>query len=170
MKSTFAFPCLAVLTAATATYYFGVGRALAGTYANITVQGEAAGTEFNDWSGIPVLDMDPLDNPGGPVSDPFIDIKDVQIANNNNFLFVHISYHNFSSTGTLIAIDTDQNAATGFDVFGLGLIGSEIGYSNDYPFSQTNGIFNTNVSLTGGPLGNGGALIFPFSEQDGTDK
>lgn len=170
MKRSFAFTCVTVVAVAAACFV-AVGRTFAGTYANIVVQGaEAPGTEFNDWAGIPVLDMDPLDNPGGPVDDPFIDIKDVQIANNGSFLFIRISYHGNSSSGTFVALDTDQNTATGFNIFGLGLVGSEVGYVNDFVFSQTNGIFNTNVSFTGGPLGNGGALIFPFWDQDGTDK
>ena len=168
MKGSFALLYAAAVAAAFMVHAPGTGVALAGTYANITVQGEAPGTEFDDWAGIPTLAMDPLDNEGG--SPAFIDIQNVQIANNEDFLFIHISYHNTSSSGTLIAIDNDQNIATGYDIFGLGLIGSEIGYINDYPFSQTNGIFNTNVSFTGGPLGNGGALIFPFWDQDGMDK
>lgn len=170
MKGSSALPWAAVIATAFAVCTFGAKSAQAGTYANITVQGEPAGTEFNDWVGITVLAMDPLDNPGGPTGNPFIDIKDVQLANNEDFLFVHISYHNNSSTGTYIAIDNDQNTATGFDIFGLGLIGSEIGYVNDYPFAQDNTQFNTNVSFTGGPLGNGGALIYPFWDQDGMDK
>jgi hypothetical protein len=163
-------PGAAYLSLALSSLVWSSHAADASTYANITVQGEAPGTEFDDWATIPVLAMDPLDNPGGPAENPFIDIMNVQLANNEEFLFVRISYHNTSSSGTILAIDTDQNTATGFDIFGLGMIGSEIGYINDFPFAQMSGIYNTNVSFTGGPLGNGGALLWPFWDQDGMDK
>lgn len=132
----------------------------------ITVQGEELGTEFDDWagSGIPIAASDPVDNPG------FVDINEVQVANDNDFIYLRVSYHDNNSTGTLLAFDTDQDTATGFDIFDLGLMGSEFGYINDFPFSQTNGIFNTNVAITGGPLGNGGALIYPFFDQNGPEK
>ena len=132
----------------------------------ITVQGEELGAEFDDWAGagIPVAAIDPVDNPG------FIDIHEVQVANDNDFIYLRVSYHDSNSTGTLLAFDTDQDAGTGFDIFELGLMGSEFGYINDFPFSQTSGIFNTNVAITGGPLGNGGALLYPFFDQNGTEK
>jgi len=169
--SHLAIPCLALI-GAMGTVPTACKPALAlivapSTYTNaITVQGEAEGTEFDDWasSGIPVAATDPVDNPG------FIDIDSIQIANDNDFIYLHVTYHDTNSAGTLIAFDTDQDPATGFDIFSLGEIGSEFGYINDFPFSQANDIFNTNVAITGGPIGNGGALIFPFFDQDGTDK
>src|SRR5688572_7449378 len=59
----------------------------------IQVQDEAAGTEFADWaaSGITVVDMDPADNTGG--SPPFIDIANVQIANDDEFIYIHATMH-----------------------------------------------------------------------------
>jgi hypothetical protein len=138
----------------------------------IQVQGEPLGEEFNDWAaaGIPVVDMDPADNPGGS-PDPFIDIADIQVANDNDFLYIRATFHNNSSGSFLfLAFDTDQNPATGFDILDAGLIGSEVGFQNDFPFHQAAGVFNTGLSLTGGPLGNGGALIFPFFDQDGPQK
>ena len=133
----------------------------------IQVQGEAAGTEFDDWdaSGIPVTDMDALDNPG------FIDIANIQVANDDDFLYIRATFHsNISANNLFLAFDTDQNASTGFDILQAGLIGSEFGYQNDFPFHQAAGVFNTGITLTGGPLGNGGALIFPFYNQDGPQK
>lgn len=168
MNDRITFPRVAFLFLAVAALAAFSRPAWAGTYADIMVQGEAAGTEFNDWVGIPVLANDPIDNPGG--SPEFIDIEAVQVANDDQFLYIRIAYHNNSSANTYVAIDTDQNKATGFDVAQVGLIGSEIGYQNDFPFSQMTGIFNTNVALTGGPIGNGGALIWPYWDQDGPDK
>jgi hypothetical protein len=139
---------------------------------SIQVQGEAAGTEFADWaaSGISIVDMDPADNTGG--SPPFIDIADVQIANDDQFVYIHATMHAgpTSFANLFLAFDSDQNVATGFDVFGLGLIGSELGYQTDFPFGQATGVFNTGATITGGPLGNGGALIYPFWTEAGAPQ
>ncbi len=133
---------------------------------SITVQGEPEGTEFDDWaaSGIPIATSDPADNVG------FIDIADIQIANDNQNIFIHVTYHDANSSGTFLAFDTDQDVLTGFDIFSLGFIGSDLGYSNDFAFEQEAGVFNTNDMLTGGPFGNGGALIFPFWNINGSQK
>ena len=127
----------------------------------IQVQGEAVGTEFDDWasSGIPIATTDPADNAG------FIDINEIQIANDEEFIYLRISYYNNNSVNTYLAIDTDQDLATGFNVFGLGLVGSDLGYQNDFPFEQEAGVFNT-----GHPPANATALIFPFWNIDGPQK
>ncbi len=97
---------------------------------SIMVQGEAAGTEFDDWanSGIPIASSDPVDNVG------FIDIADIQIANDSDNIYIHVSYHDTNSVGTFLGFDLDQDVLTGFDIFSLGLIGVELGYNNDFPF------------------------------------
>ncbi|QDT70035.1 hypothetical protein MalM25_29800 [Planctomycetes bacterium MalM25] len=137
---------------------------------SVQVQGEAEGTEFDDWAGIPVAYSDPQDNGGSFDGRPFMDFGDVQIANDSEFLYLRMNYFNDSSVNTFIGIDIDQDASTGFDLFGLGLLGSDLGYQNDFPFQQTADFFNLGTSITGGPLGNGGALIFPFFDQDGPSK
>jgi hypothetical protein len=168
---------LATVLAVVAVLIVHCSRAAAGTYSNsITIADTVTGTEFDDWIGIPTLTMDPVDNVGtDPISgDPYIDIANVQLANNDDFLFVHISYHTTTSTGTYIALDTDQDLLTGFDIYELGAIGSDYGYVNDFPFYQIANVYNANVTLTGGPVGgpggNGGALIWPFWDQNGPDK
>jgi hypothetical protein len=131
---------------------------------SIQVQGEPAGMEFDDWAGIPVADMDPLDNPGD------IDLANIQIANDENFIYIRAAMHNTEPTSLanlFLAFDTDQDKTTGFDVFQIGEIGSELGYQTDFPFAQDNNIFNLNLALTGGPLNNGGALIYPFWTEAG---
>jgi hypothetical protein len=132
----------------------------------IMVQGEAPGTEFDDWAaaGIPIATTDPVDNPG------LVDIFTVQIANDNDFLYLRVAYHDSNSVGTFLGFDTDQDVFTGFDVFSLGFIGVELGYVNDFAFEQAAMVFNTGDGLTGGPLFNGGALIFPFFNQNGSEK
>jgi hypothetical protein len=128
--------------------------------------------EFADWasSGITVVDMDPADNTGG--SPPFIDIANVQIANDDDFIYIHGTMHSAhtSFANLFLGFDTDQNAATGFNVFSLGLIGSELGYQTDFPFGQATGVFNTGATITGGPIGNGGALIYPFWNEMGAPQ
>lgn len=136
----------------------------------IQVQGEAEGTEFDDWAGVPIAVMDPADNPGDFEGRPFIDYANLQVANDSEFLYLHMSYHNTSSFNTFIGIDLDADASTGFDLFQLGLIGSDVGYQNDFPFQQSAGVYNINVALTGGPFSTGGALIYTFWDQDGMDK
>ena len=119
---------------------------------------------FDDWDSVPLAVADPADNPSAL---NIIDIADVKIANDANMLYIYASGHKLRTNGLYLAFDTDQNIATGFDIYGLGLVGSELGYVNDYVFDQrTPGVFNANVAdacCTGGPLdvNNGGALLYP---------
>lgn len=171
MKTFFSIP-LALLAAAVCLALLSV-RSEAGTYATLTVQGEAAGTEFDDWASIPVLMTDLEDNMGDDNGRPLSDIKEVAIANDANFLYVRMGFYNTSTTNNYISFDTDSNPATGYvsGTFPDISIGTEFAYQNDFPFGQFGpdpNIFNTSVSITGGPLGNGGALIWPFWNEDGT--
>ena len=126
---------------------------------------------FDDWNNIPIAVTDPADNPSAL---NILDVADVQIANDANLLYIHVTGHKFRTNGLFLAFDTDQDVATGFDIFGLGLVGSELGYVNDFVFNQrTPGVFNDNKTngqpdpagscCTGGPLdvNNGGALMNP---------
>jgi hypothetical protein len=127
----------------------------------IHVQGEAAGAEYDDWTtaNIPVVVMDAADNFGD------LDIANIQVANDDDFIYIRATTHNPTSISLLnifLAFDVDQDKATGFDVLQIGSLGSELGYQNDFPFAQHANAFNLNLSITGGPLSNGGALIFPF--------
>jgi hypothetical protein len=126
------------------------------------VQAEASGTEFDDWIGIPVAYTDALDNPNG-----WIDVNNVQIANDNDNVYIRVTLHYASPiqlTGLSLAFDTDQSTATGFDIFGLGLVGSELGYQADWPFQQATGVYNTGIEgvATWGGDYLGLAVTFPF--------
>jgi hypothetical protein len=140
----------------------------------IHVQGEAAGTEFDDWTaaGVPVADMDPVDNPGG--DPPFIDLANIQIANDADYLYIRAAMHSghTSFQNLFLSFDTDQDLATGFNPFGISTIGSEFGYQADFAFPQATGVFNdsANVTVTGGLFGNGGALIYPFWTEAGAPQ
>jgi hypothetical protein len=115
----------------------------AGTYANITIDGNTA-----DWAGVPVAYTDAT----GDASP--IDIATIQLANDNNNLYLRLTYGTAvnpnSGSGVFLAVDNDNNPATGFDVYGLGLVGAEAGWQNDFPFAQSNGVFNTGGGITGG--------------------
>jgi hypothetical protein len=124
----------------------------AGTYATITID-----NDYSDWAGIPVLDSDGGDNAGGP------DIGDTQIANDNDNLYIRNTFPNNDSQQTYIALDIDSNTATGYDIFGAGLIGSEAGWQNDFAFAQSNGVFNSGM-LSGDYFGGGHALLAPFAD------
>jgi hypothetical protein len=124
-------------------------RAGAGTYITVSLDGSPS-----DWSGIPVAFT-------GNVNTP--DISKVQLANDSNYFYIGITFTNpvnlqFTSGGgdVFLGFDTDSNSATGFDIFGAGQVGSELGYQNDFPFQQASGNFNS------GSVSGGGGLIAPF--------
>lgn len=123
--------------------------AFAGTYANIAIDGS-----FSDWTSVPVLLTDPADSTA-------VDIGDVQIANDDTNLYLRISYNSPVNPNTpasiYLAFDVDKNLATGYDIYGLGTVGSDVGFQNDFPFAQAAGVFNTGVSLSAG------ALISPYN-------
>lgn len=126
--------------------------ALAGTYKTITID-----DDYSDWAGVPVVDSDAADNVGGP------DIAETQIANDGQYLYIRNTFANSLALGTFITIDIDENASTGFDAFGLGLLGSEAGWQNDFPFTQATGVFNDNVGMNGEFFGIGAANMVPFA-------
>jgi hypothetical protein len=172
----------------------GVACALSGsTYAqvvapstwadNITIDaivGPPPDAAFDDWDAIPLAVSDPADNPSVL---NIIDVADVKIANDNDFIYIYASGHKMRTNGLYLAFDTDQELATGFDIFGLGLVGSEIGYVNDFVFDQrTPGVFNDNKTAgapdpggsccTGGPLdvNNGGAAMNPTWDVESAER
>jgi hypothetical protein len=141
---------LAALAVVAAAHFCPV--VYAGTFATITID-----DDYSDWAGIPVLDSDGGDNAGGP------DIGDTQIANDDDYLYIRNTFPNSLSLSTYIALDVDNNPATGYDIFSLGLVGSEAGWQNDFAFSQSTGVFNSG-SLSGDFFGGGHALLSPFAD------
>jgi hypothetical protein len=125
--------------------------AQAGHFAQITID-----DLYGDWAGVPVVDADAGDNFGGP------DIGDTQIANDGQYLYIRNTFPNSLQLSTYIAIDVDQNPATGWDVLGLGLLGSEAGWQNDFGFSQATGVFNSGPLIGADFFGAGHALLAPF--------
>ncbi len=125
----------------------------AGTYRTITIDGS-----FFDWAGVPVVAT-----ATNGTSGTTLDLASLSIANDESNIYLLIAYNqpvnpNSGVTNVYLAFDTDNHPATGFNVFGLNLIGSEVGWQNDGPFVQSNGFFNTGGTITGGT-----ALIAPFN-------
>jgi hypothetical protein len=139
------------LLAAIAALALGASSAYAGTFKTITIDGD-----YSDWAGVPIVDSDAGDNTGGP------DIAETQIANDGAYLYIRNTFANNLSLGTFITIDVDENAATGYDIFGLGLVGTEAGWQNDFPFTQATGVFNDGGGMTGEFFGSGAALLDSF--------
>ena len=131
------------------------GSARAGTFKTINID-----TDFSDWVGVPVVDSDAADNVGG------VDFADTQIANDANFLYVRNTYHGTKSLSTFMGIDIDENTATGFDVFDLGLIGQDAGWQNDFPFTSGTGVFNDGLGMSGDFFGSGAGLLDQFADSN----
>ncbi len=133
--------------------------ARAGTFASITIN-----DDYSDWTGIPVSIVDPADTTTGP------DITSVQIANDNTYLYIRLHYATADSFPTYLAIDNDSNPATGFNIFGLGIVGSEAGYADDFDFDQRAGF---NIGTLKDPVrltepDSGSAILSSFVES--TDR
>ncbi len=129
------------------------GSAQAGTWATITID-----DVYTDWAGIPVVDSDAADNVGG------VDFFEVQIANDADYLYIRNTYHTAKALSTFLSIDIDENAATGYDIFGLGLIGAEASWQNDFPFTNATGVFNDGQGMSGDFFGSGAANLLPYAD------
>lgn len=129
------------------------GTAQAGHFATITID-----DAYADWAGVPVVDSDALDNPGG------VDFYEVQIANDAEYLYIRNTYHTAQALSTFLSIDVDENVATGYDIFGLGMIGAEVSWQNDFPFTNDTGVFNDGQGMSGDFFGSGAANLLPYAD------
>ena len=144
---TNAFMALSFISSATV--------ASAGTFLTAAID-----SDFSEWASVPTLDSDAADNVGS------VDIATIKLANDNDFLYVYYSHHTASSLGTFMAIDYDSNLTTGFDIFGLGLIGADAQWQNDFPFTSDAGSFNNGLGMTGDFFGSGAALLNAFTDDN----
>jgi len=117
----------------------------ASNYAAISVDGNAS-----DWAEIPVTGTDALGE-GVP------DIASVKVANDADYLYVLVQYNGPVDTNTIngspsnfLSLDTDANTGTGFDIYGLGQVGAEVSFQNDFPFAQAAGNYNLGANFTSG--------------------
>jgi hypothetical protein len=120
--------------------------AFAGTYATITLD-----NTYTDWDGIATATTDATGD-GDPV-----DFTEVYVANDDDYLYIRFTLDTataLNGTGSqiFIGIDNDNNTATGYDVYSLGIIGTEVAWQNDYPFAQDTGTFNSGTITDGAAL------------------
>ncbi len=112
-------------------------NATAGTYANITIDGNTS-----DWAAVPVAyaDEDGVNNPGG------VDFQNVYLANDANFLYIRFTLMQPADPITLgntyIFLDGDNNNTTGFHPFGNPNFGSSVMIIGDQAYQQAGGGFN----------------------------
>lgn len=101
---------------------------------------------FDDWDDVPILAT------SGVTGTP-IDFATLQVANDRDFLYVRFTLHNPANpqdgNGTFLHIDIDNDPSTGFNLYGMGIIGSEAAWQNDFPFEQAAGVWNTGGGLSG---------------------
>ncbi len=92
---------------------------------------------FSDWDDVPVVATDSIGD-GTP-----IDFHTIQIANNDTHLFLRITYATLvnpnAGPNTNLAFDVDNNVATGADIYGLGIVGSDAWFLSDAPYDQRTG-------------------------------
>jgi hypothetical protein len=141
MRCSLAALLVVAMTSASASAY----------YKTLTIDGS-----FADWADVPVIDADPQDNPG------FADIGDIKIANDDHYLYIYYTSYDSLALSTFVTIDYDSNPATGYDIFGLGLVGAEAGWQDDFPFQLQTGTFNNGGGLVGDFFGIGAALLSPY--------
>lgn len=127
---------LLALAAVTAT---AAVSSQAGTFANINVVDDSTA----DWAGIAdaVVDADDASSA--------IDIASVKIANDDTYIYLLVTFHGTvnpnGGPSLCLSIDTDNNLNTGFNIYGLGQVGAEVSYANDFPFQNGTGNYNTGV-------------------------
>ena len=99
-----------------------------------------------------------------PVGDGTPDITSVKVANDLEHIYIRVEYNGSQALNTFegspsifLSLDRDRNPGTGYDIYGRGIIGSEVSWQNEEPFLQSRGTFNTG----GSPL-NAVPLITPY--------
>ncbi|MGC8842151.1 MAG: DUF4832 domain-containing protein [Candidatus Sumerlaeaceae bacterium] len=116
-----------------------LGAAISAAYAGTWAPGIQIDGQFDDWDGqVPVLVSDPSGD--GATRD----VKAVYLANDGQYLYVRIeSYNSVSYSGDdLSGIDGDNNTATGYNLFGVG-IGSDTLVAGGYVYGEKSGQFNS---------------------------
>jgi hypothetical protein len=122
-------------------------------FANIQIDGD-----FSDWSSVPPIAND-------AAGDGVPDIVSIKATNDADYLYVLVGYNGATdvngsngSPSTYLSLDNDANPATGFNIYGLGQVGAEVSWQNDFPFAQDAATFNLGATFT-----NGAAGISPYA-------
>ena len=124
--------------AATAVAAGLASSAQAGTFASINIDGS-----FADWDAVPLAATDPM-------GDNVRDLVGLKLANDATNFYALVIYGSAvvpsADNGTYLAIDSDNDTATGFNA-AASEIGSNTGFANDFPFTQTSA-FNSGGTVT----------------------
>ncbi len=131
-------------TLATAALGLTALTAQAGTYANITIDGDAS-----DWASITPTVTGIGGNTGGAGT---LDITEVSFANNDTDFFILVRFAealNPNGGGFTLhfGVDRDSNFATGFNVFGVNQVGMEAHFINDFPTSEVGGTLTSQAFI-----------------------
>lgn len=120
----------------------------ASTFREINVDGNAS-----DWAGISPTWTDPGSG-GTPL------INSITVANDHQNLYILVQYAGSVDTNTysgspslFLSIDNDANSGTGYNIYGLNLIGADVSWQNDYPFAQNSGNYNLGATFINGAAG-----------------
>ena len=115
-----------------------VTAAFAGTYQTINITGSAS-----QFTNVPVAASNTVN--ASATLDPIT----LKITNDSTNLYLSVTFAQPVTVpaGLYLAIDSDNNGATGFSDDGTG-IGANTGFANDYPFTQTASDFNTGGTIT----------------------
>lgn len=114
---------------------FGGAVSQAGTYKPILIDGS-----FEDWAGVPVAFTDEEDAIGS------FDFKEVQVANDENFLYVRATLYaaaDYARFHHHIVIDGDNDPGTGYSWVG---VGSELLIEDGSGYQQMSGNFNAGAA------------------------
>jgi hypothetical protein len=132
------------------------------TYMTINVTGDPS-----QFASVPVAASNT------PDANAPIDPVQLKLCNDSTYLYMQVSYspavNPQSGSGLFMAIDSDNNPSTGFAVYGSSEIGSNAGFENDYPFTQTASSFNSGGSLTSVTATTTGDPIYAASGFDTVD-
>ena len=123
-----------------------------GVFLNISVDGSVA-----DWNGVSPLYTGTDDGHAK-------EIQQIFLANDDTYFYVRVDFFRETNPNELggfyLGFDNDSNSATGFNVYGQGVVGTEGAYQNDFPFEQASGgVFNTGATFSAGA----GAGISPYN-------
>ncbi len=129
------------------------------TYAEISIN-----DDFSDWPPAALCLSDPENDNGSAPSD----IREVWVANDDSNLYLRVvtwNSHDYPASGNNTYFDTDRTAGTGFNPFGLDILGSEMLLQGSSLFSQGDGGFNDGSigSSMVAPTGNAAATEWEFA-------
>jgi hypothetical protein len=128
--------------------------ARAGTFDSITVDGNPS-----DWNTVPIA----ASASASTAIEPNPDLVQLKMANDNNYIYFLVTFAQpvdpTSNGGTVLAVDSDNNYNTGFNIYGLNLAGANASYQNDFPYTQTASGFNTGSNFTNQAMSEGPAYF-----------